>query len=384
MGGHVGGFGGHMGGFGVGHMGSTEGAGHMGVEGPAGHVAPPGHLGVEGVQGAFGKPAAPASGRNNTEGKAVSTPTPAPASGRNNTEGSAMSSPTPSGRNNTEGHVTTTTMSKTSAGRNQTEGLNSTEGHKTPPKHPHLPPVIMDIPPTQHGCGMLRNPFQPCVPEVGPPLVLTPPPHDTPTGVFTGLHTGNIASMQEKYREHYNIQRAGNQENLSAPSIGLNHVPVEKVGTGKEEHHYEAKHGDDMVPPRDPFHLGEWKHDIPGKTIIAGHVSFGSNPGPLYKLDHLGIHHGRPDQVTLQGADGTSTAYTYQHHEIVKDPKDQNTWNRIFAPGDPAHPQLVLVTCTGPLITKHDISREPALSGSQGLHKWRMVTYLDGTTHEKP
>jgi len=365
MGGHMGG----IGGMGGGH--ATEGGGHAAVgTATTGHTTEGGQTGTTGhtTEGHMGSTEGGMSNGNTAHGARISLSNQAWGSTTRGTEG----------------------------------GGKVTPPNPHPQPHPH--PREVPPPPSPHGgCGMLLLPFEiPCRPvlppkppeplvipphdkDVLPPVSLTPPAPDTPTGVFTGLHTNHLTSLQEKYRQHYSVPRAAaGQESLTAPSIGLNHVPIDKVGTGAEEKHYAKKHGGDMVPPQDPFHLGEWKHEIPGKTVIAGHVSFGNNPGPLYNLSHLGIHHGRPDNVTLQAADGTKTAYTYSNHEIVKDPKDQEAWNRVFAPGDPAHPKLVLVTCTGPKITAGDVRHEPALNGSQGLHKWRLVTYLDANPQEKP
>jgi hypothetical protein len=385
-GGGAGGVGGHMGG-GT-HGGPTGGVGEGGAMGGGTHGGPTSGAPNGGFGGGFGGHGGD-SHRGSTEGQIGTVPTPLDIA-RSIMSQHAFSSPAVvGGRNNTEGG---------------TEGGNPNPPKPPkPPKHPHVPPHVPPIIPPHiypHGCDRepqrrdgvitpppLIPPFSPPftpppTPEVSPPRRHEAPPPaspEVPTGVFTGLHTKHQTSMQEKYRHDYTVPKAGpHQENLSAPSIGLNRVPIEKVGTGAEEHHFAAKHSGDMVPPRDPFHLGEWKHEIPGKTVIAGHVAFGSNPGPLYNLSHLGIHHGRPDQVTLDSGNGQKTVYTYSNSEIVKDPKDQHAWNRIFAPGDPAHPKLVLVTCTGPLISAHDVHREPALKGSQGLHKWRLVSYLDG------
>src|SRR5277367_1674720 len=60
---------------------------------------------------------------------------------------------------------------------------------------------------------------------------LVPPP---PTGVFTG-QGGDGPEMERKYKRLYTSGKYSAQsgeENLSAPSLGLNHIKVEPVGTG--------------------------------------------------------------------------------------------------------------------------------------------------------
>jgi len=188
----------------------------------------------------------------------------------------------------------------------------------------------------------------------------TPPP---PPGVFTG-QGGDGPGMERKYKRLYTSGKysahAG-EESLTAPSIGLNHIKVNPVGTGAEMHL--KGHRTEMVAPKQATHLGEWKHKVRGKTIIDGHVSFHETPGPLYKLADLGVHDGKPDQVVLEGKDGKKHTYEYVSHDIIKDPKDKNVWKKVFAKGDPENPQLVLVSCTGPV-------------SSRGLHAWRIVDYL--------
>jgi len=263
----------------------------------------------------------------------------------------------------------------------------------SPANNPPIYPETTFIPPVITNPGVkpitIPDPIIPETEKLRTVVKVTPPPPDKPekttpppTGVFTGDgKKGN--HMQQKYYELYtsgNHSAHRGQESLTAPSIGLNHIVVDAVGTGTEEHHFTRSHSTDMVPPRDPHHLGEWKHEVPGKTIIAGHVEFGGTPGPLYNLRNLGVHNGKPDEVTLESASGKKDTFRFSGSEILKDPKDQKAWDRVFAPGDPNHKLLVLVTCCGPLISEDDIKKEPALKGSLGLHKWRRIDYL----YERP
>ncbi len=242
----------------------------------------------------------------------------------------------------------------------------------TPVVPPIVPPVVPH-PDKPH--GDIPPPVVP--PPVVPPVHVPPhtPLHPPPTGVFTGQ--GGVHSKSESEQAYNVLYSAGKQASahhmhLISEALGQTdaagkrtalHVDIDMVGTGKDMGL--KKHQTEMVAPRDPFHAGEWKYSDPektGKTIIAAHVSYNHKPGPFYDLHNLGIHNGVRDQVSIEGADGKKTTYEFTGREVIKNPQDQKVWDRVFAPGDPKHKELELLTCAGPVV--------------HGVHKWRLIDHL--------
>jgi len=218
------------------------------------------------------------------------------------------------------------------------------QAHFGPPTLPEQKPAALTI---QH------------IPDLPEPKV---PRFETPTGVWTGQGIRD-AAFEAKYKAEFSSGKhtSNHHEHLLSDAIGLK-VDVDQVGTGKDRGW--TKHATEMVIG-DPFHAGQWHHEGPGNTVIAAHVSFKGNPGPFAELRNLGMHgHGAKDTVTLESADGKRTTYAYSDRTILKDPHDQKTWDKVFAPGDPEHKQLHLVTCCGPL-------------DSHGLYKWRLIVELN-------
>lgn len=237
-----------------------------------------------------------------------------------------------------------------------------------------IPTAVQIVPEKKIDPGLPANPEQrqtsliiQQLPEQPVPVIPTFP---TPTGVFTGQGRDS-ARADRIYRDNYSTgERATpNHAHLISKAIGLN-VDIDLVGTGKDRKM--KAHQTEMVAPRDPHHIGQWKYDVPGKTILAGHVSFKGTPGPMYELRKLGVHNGISDTVTLESADGKKTNYVFAGRTILKDPHDQETWKKVFAPGNPDKKELVMVTCCGPV-------------DSNGLHKWRLIVHLrEAKTQPKP
>jgi sortase (surface protein transpeptidase) len=240
-----------------------------------------------------------------------------------------------------------------------------------PPTTEHIPgvtetpaiPVLLKTPPVDPEDRSFTRDITVTNPKPKDPGI-TPPP---PTGVFTGQgHEG--PAMERRYKQLYTSGKYSahpGEENLSAPSIGLNHIKIDHVGTGADEHL--KKHRTEMVAPHDPYHLGEWKYDLGSKTVIAAHVAFKGTPGPLYELKNLGVHNGVPDRVTLEGKDGKKTTYEYVSTETVKDPKDKKIWDKVFTKSTADRKELVLVTCSGKV-------------DSHGLHTERIIDHLQEVT----
>ena len=276
--------------------------------------------------------------------------------------------------------------------------------HKEPPRTTEVPPTKIDIPPTKIDIPPTKIDVPPTkidippikvdipppkvdLPPVIPPVVRTPEPipikpiplepphmpplrpsephlpgHKPPTGVFTGSgDVGKNAAQVYANKFGSGHEMSAHHEHLIAPKIGLK-VDVDAVGTGKDAGRH--MHQTEMVTPKEHDHLGQWKYDVPGKMIIAGHVKYHGEPGPMFKLRELGVHDGVKDTVVIEGADGKRTTYEYAGRTILKDPHDQKTWDKVFAPGDPEHKQLTLVTCAGP-VDRH------------GLHQWRLIVNLN-------
>lgn len=229
-----------------------------------------------------------------------------------------------------------------------------------------VPTAVQIVPETKIDAGLPSAPEQrqtsltiQQLPEQPTPVIPTFP---TPTGVFTGQGRDN-ARAERIYKENYSTgeHATPNHAHLVSKAIGLN-VDIDLVGTGKDRGM--KSHQTEMVSPKDPYHVGQWKYNVPGKTILAGHVSFKGTPGPMYELRKLGVHNGVSDTVTLESADGKKTNYVFAGRTILKDPNDIETWKKVFAPGNPNNKELVMVTCCGPV-------------DSNGLHKWRLIVHLN-------
>ncbi len=224
-----------------------------------------------------------------------------------------------------------------------------------------VPTSVQIVPEKKIDAGLPASPEQRQTSLVIQQLPEVPKPK-VPTGVFTGQGADG-ARADRLYKENYSTgeHATPHHAHLISKTIGLN-TDIDLVGTGKDRGM--RGHQTEMVSPQDPFHVGQWKYDVPGKTIIAGHVSFKGTPGPLYELRKLGVHNGISDTVTLESADGKKTNYAFAGRTILKDPNDQEAWNKVFAPGNPDKKELVMVTCCGPV-------------DSHGLHKWRLIVHLN-------
>jgi hypothetical protein len=214
---------------------------------------------------------------------------------------------------------------------------------ETPPpivKTPQIP-ELLPTPPVIPEDRSLTKLITVTTPKPKDPGIVPPPPTDILTGEGRGSHRhATYSSLYTDKHRSRNIAHAG-QVSLSADEIGLYNVPVEAVGNGADRKHPSA-----MVPAH-PFTLASWKYEIPGKEVMIGHINYNHNPGPLEKLDQLGIHNGHRDKVTITGADGKKTTYEFDHNKTI-DPNENKDWvSKVFAPGNPELKELVLVSCHG-------------------------------------